>query len=36
MFRIKTLFGDRVRGFHGQAAELHIRCAVLNRMTKDA
>jgi Transposase DDE domain len=35
MFRIKTLFGERVRsyGFEGQAAELLIRCGALNRMT---
>ena len=35
MFRIKTLFGDRVRAhcFAGQAAELLIRCATLNCMT---
>jgi hypothetical protein len=35
IFRIKTLFGDRVhsRGFEGQAAEMLIRCSALNRMT---
>jgi hypothetical protein len=35
MFRIKTLFGERVRArsFEAQAAELLIRCAALNRMT---
>jgi len=35
VFRIKTIFGDRVRlcSFEGQAAELLIRCSALNRMT---
>ena len=35
IFRIKTLFGDRVhsRGFEAQAAEMLIRCSALNRMT---
>jgi hypothetical protein len=35
IFRVKTIFGDRVRarGFAGQAAEMLIRCAALNRMT---
>jgi IS5 family transposase len=36
MFRLKTIFGERVtaRGFAGQAAQLLIRCATLNRMTQ--
>jgi IS5 family transposase len=36
MFRLKTLFGERVtaRGFAGQAAQLLVRCAALNRMTQ--
>jgi IS5 family transposase len=35
MFRLKTIFGERVtaRGFAGQAAQLLVRCAALNRMT---
>jgi IS5 family transposase len=35
IFRMKTIFGDRVRarGFEGQAAEVLIRCSALNRMT---
>ena len=35
MFRLKTIFGDRVsaRLFAGQATQLLVRCAVLNRMT---
>ena len=35
MFRVKTIFGERVsaRSFEGQAAQLLVRCAVLNRMT---
>jgi hypothetical protein len=35
MFRIKTIFGDRVRArtFAGQSAELLIRCRALNHMT---
>lgn len=35
MFRLKTIFGDRVsaRSFAGQAAQGLIRCAALNRMT---
>jgi len=35
MFRLKTIFGDRVsaRTFAGQATQLLVRCAVLNRMT---
>ncbi len=35
MFRIKTIFGDRMRArsFSGQAAEMLIRCAALNRLT---
>jgi len=35
MFRIKTIFGDRVRArrFKAQAAEMLIRCAAMNRMT---
>ena len=34
-FRLKTIFSDRVtaRGFAGQAAQLSVRCAALNRMT---
>jgi IS5 family transposase len=36
MFRLKTIFSDRVtaRGFEGQAAQLLVRCAALNRMTQ--
>ncbi len=35
VFRIKAIFGDRVRsrGFQAQAAEMLIRCSALNRMT---
>lgn len=35
MFRIKITFGDRVsaRTFDGQAAQMLVRCAALNRMT---
>ncbi len=35
MFRIKTLFGNRLksRKFESQAVEASVRCAVLNRMT---
>ena len=35
MFRIKTMFGDRVRArtFAGQSTELLIRCSALNHMT---
>ena len=35
VFRIKTIFGDRVsaRRFPGQAAQLLVRCAALNTMT---
>src|SRR5215210_7548366 len=35
MFRIKTMFGDRVRArtFEGQSAEMLIRCSALNHMT---
>lgn len=34
-FRVKTIFGERVsaRSFAGQAAQLLVRCAALNRMT---
>ena len=34
MFRLKTVFSDRVtaRGFAGQAAQVLVRCAALNRM----
>jgi hypothetical protein len=34
MFRLKTIFGDhvRARSFEGQAAQMLVRCAVLNRM----
>lgn len=36
MFRLKTIFSDRVtaHGFAGQAAQMLVRCAVLNRMTQ--
>jgi hypothetical protein len=36
MFRRKTLFSERVtaRGFAGQAAQVLVRCAALNRMTQ--
>ena len=35
MFRLKIIFGERVaaRSFDGQAAQMLVRCAVLNRMT---
>jgi IS5 family transposase len=35
VFRVKMLFGERVgaRSFEGQAAQLLVRCAALNRMT---
>jgi IS5 family transposase len=35
IFRVKTLFGDRVRAriFEGQGVEMLIRCAALNHMT---
>jgi hypothetical protein len=35
IFRFKTIFGGRTsaRSFEGQAAQLLVRCAVLNRMT---
>lgn len=35
VFRVKTIFGERVsaRSFAGQAAQLLVRCATLNRMT---
>jgi hypothetical protein len=35
MFRVKTVFGDRVsaRQFAGQATQVLVRCAALNRMT---
>jgi IS5 family transposase len=36
MFRLKTIFGDRVsaRSFTGQAVQVLVRCATLNRMTQ--
>jgi IS5 family transposase len=36
MFRMKMIFGERVsaRGFEGQAAQVLVRCAALNRMTQ--
>jgi IS5 family transposase len=36
MFRLKAIFSDRVtaRGFAGQAAQLLVRCATLNRLTQ--
>jgi IS5 family transposase len=36
MFRLKTIFSDRVtaHGFAGQAAQVLVRCAALNRMTQ--
>ena len=36
MFRLKSIFGDQVsaRSFEGQAAQILIRCVVLNRMTE--
>lgn len=35
MFRVKTIFGDRVsaRQFGGQATQVLVRCAALNKMT---
>ncbi|MFL6212969.1 MAG: IS5 family transposase, partial [Blastocatellia bacterium] len=35
MFRVKTIFGDRVRArqFAGQATQVLVRCAALNTMT---
>jgi IS5 family transposase len=35
IFRLKQIFGGKVsaRSFHGQAAQLLVRCAALNRMT---
>lgn len=35
MFRFKTVFGENVRArqFEGQAVQLFVRCAALNRMT---
>ncbi|MCA1605074.1 MAG: IS5 family transposase [Acidobacteria bacterium] len=35
VFRVKTIFGGRVgaRSFEGQAAQMLVRCAALNRMT---
>lgn len=36
MFRLKTVFSDRVtaHGFAGQAAQVLVRCAALNRLTQ--
>ena len=36
VFRVKMIFGERVsaRGFEGQAAQMLVRCAALNRMTQ--
>ena len=36
MFRLKTIFGDRVsaRSFAGQATQVVVRCASLNRLTQ--
>ncbi len=36
MFRLKTIFSERVtaRSFEGQAGQLLVRCAALNRMTQ--
>jgi hypothetical protein len=36
MFRLKTIFGERVnaRQFEGQATQVLLRCAALNRMTQ--
>jgi IS5 family transposase len=36
VFRVKMVFGERVsaRGFEGQAAQVLVRCAALNRMTQ--
>lgn len=35
VFRLKMIFGERVRArqFEGQAAQMLVRCATLNRMT---
>jgi hypothetical protein len=35
VFRVKMIFGERVnaRSFNGQATQLRVRCAALNRMT---
>src|SRR5256885_10855326 len=35
VFRVKMIFGERVgaRSFDGQAAQMFVRCAALNRMT---
>jgi hypothetical protein len=35
IFRVKTIFGERVRArsFEAQATEILIRCSALNRMT---
>ncbi len=35
VFRVKLIFGERVRArkFEGQAAQMLVRCATLNRMT---
>jgi len=35
VFRVKTIFGERVsaRSFDGQAVQMLVRCAALNRMT---
>jgi len=36
MFRLKTIFSERVtaRSFDGQAGQVFVRCAALNRMTQ--
>ncbi len=36
LFRLKGIFGDRVaaRSFAGQAAQVLVRCATLNRLTR--
>jgi hypothetical protein len=36
MFRLKTIFSDRVtaHSFAGQAAQVLVRCAALNRLTQ--
>ena len=36
MMRLKTIFGERVRArsFEGQASQMIVRCAALNRMTQ--
>ena len=36
MFRLKTIFSDRVTAhrFAGQAAQVLVRCAALNRLTQ--